>query len=38
MFVGIFCKTCAEALVIWVYTNEISKNDLEKLINYYKKK
>lgn len=38
MLVGIFCKDCAESLAIWVYTNQIKKTDLEKLIDYYKKK
>ncbi len=38
MIVGIFCKDCAESLAIWVYSNEISMGNLEKLIQYYKTK
>ena len=38
MIFGIFCKDCAESLVIWAYTNSIARSDLEKLIHYYKTK
>lgn len=38
MFVGMFCTDCASSLAIWVYTNEIKRDDLKKLIEYYKSK
>ena len=38
MIIGMFCTDCAKSLAIWVYTNEIEKDDLKKLIEYYKTK